>query len=617
MVKILPEKVPQKIKIRITDINNNDLQVFERFTATVTFNPLDGYKSSSYSEGIYAGGYLEEDVVKLGKNPPVYAVFYNLREHINSLIYDNINYDEAVVASAVLLGDRSRLESDFYRDSKITGITHMLVVSGTHFGILFELLCGALVLFKTPKRFNSLVLMLSVLVVIAVCGFTPSIMRAGSTYFIIALGMFLRLKPDALNSLGVAATAITFMSPFSAGNISFLLSFLSTFGLIYVCPIIYKKLLEFISKIYKPRTVLRAVLFSLCQTLSATVFVMPVSILSFGYVSAVSLICNLLTGYAMVLVMILTVGGVLCLSLPFAFKAAATVFTVPLCRLVRYVKGVVSFFAEMNAPILATNKLYIIPVVLMIFSIIIYVIINNDRISYRLKRSFKIVSSILLSAFILCFTAFYCLLPAEKVMAVDVGEGSCILVSYNNTVIAIGAGDGKSDSEKITNSLLEMGETKIDYIVLPCLDKNIAGGAAALVSSFPETAVILPADGGCIDEMEYISSDKFVFFDSSCRTFDSQGCELLIYKDNGVIINFSGLSLVIYSGGDLSDIVANCGSDEIYVFCAGSVPENISSIGAEKVVLTGETEKIKEFLNNQTEYYVNTFTGSVVFGGAV
>ena len=111
--KAIPDKVPQKLKIRISDVYNNDFKVFDKFTATVTINSLGNYRTSSYSSGIYASGQIVEVTDKLGQNRPFYAVFYDLREYINGLLYDNINYEEASVASAVLIGDHSQLDTNF------------------------------------------------------------------------------------------------------------------------------------------------------------------------------------------------------------------------------------------------------------------------------------------------------------------------------------------------------------------------------------------------------------------------------------------------------------------------------------------------------------------------
>ena len=612
--KAIPDKVPQKLKIRISDVYNNDFMVFDKFTATVTINSLGNYRTSSYSSGIYASGQIVEVTDKLGQNRPFYAVFYDLREYINGLLYDNINYDEASVASAVLIGDHSQLDTNFYTQSKIIGITHMLVVSGAHFGIIFELLGAIMVFLKVPRRINASILIFSIFVLATVCGFSPSILRAGLTYFVIALGRFFFLKPDSLNSLGVAATLITFFSPFSAGNVAFLLSFLSTFGLIFACPEIYKKLLSFASRFYRPKAVSRAILFSISQTLSATLFTLPVLILVYGYVSTLTLVANLLTGYAMSLIMVFSLFAVVILSLPFVFNAAAVVFTVPLCLLIRYVKWITRLLADFDYALLPADTLYIIPCMLMLAGLILAVITCSDDIYSCLKIRLKNITAILLALFVISFTVTTCLVPTDNVAVVDVGKGSAIVISYKNTIIVIGAGDGKSDTARIENAILNMGKTDIDYLILPSLDKNIAGGGAALIRQLPVARVILPRSGEYYNELEYVAGENSIYFDNTCLISANGYGQILIYKENGVIINLEELSAVLYLKGTALELLSNLENPCDSFICAGNVPEDMAESEVEKIILSGETDIIKEFYNKNSlsKGVDNTFNGSVI-----
>ncbi|MBQ9919765.1 MAG: hypothetical protein IJO49_02960, partial [Clostridia bacterium] len=93
----LPINTPQKLKLRLSDVNKIGAEIFDKLHLRVQFNDLDIYKSSSYANEVYAGGYITNLNENLGKNRPFYAVFYDLREKINDLIYDNLYFDDAAV----------------------------------------------------------------------------------------------------------------------------------------------------------------------------------------------------------------------------------------------------------------------------------------------------------------------------------------------------------------------------------------------------------------------------------------------------------------------------------------------------------------------------------------
>ena len=186
--KPVAENIPQKLKLRLSDINSIGADVFDKLQLEVLFNDLDIYRNTSLANKIYAGGYVEALVANLGENRPFYAVFYDLREAISDLIYRNINFDDATVVTAVLLGDKEYLDPDFEKDSKVAGITHMLVVSGMHLGIIFQLLSKLFSALKLWRGTAEILMLGAKFSMTAICGFTPSILRAALTYVIIVLG---------------------------------------------------------------------------------------------------------------------------------------------------------------------------------------------------------------------------------------------------------------------------------------------------------------------------------------------------------------------------------------------------------------------------------------------
>lgn len=581
------------IKIRVSDINKSNLDVFEKSRFNIEFTDITPYKSSSYASGVYASGFMVEKAEKIGFDRPFYAVFYDIRYHVNRLLFDNISFEEATLSTAVLMGDFELLIPAFYSNSKATGVTHLLVVSGSHLGIIFQILGAVLYFLKAPKRVTALVLMFAIFSVSAICGFVPSILRAGLTYFILALGIFFFQKPDPLNSLGIAATVVCLISPFSAGNIAFLLSFMSTFGLIFICPIMYTKCERVINNHFKGSKLLKGGAIAACQTISATICTMPISVLVFGYLSIVSVLVNVLVGYAMSLVLILTLIVVILLWLPIRINALNSLLISALCLIIRYVVFVVNYFASFEYAVVTTNNLFLIPWALLFIGLILAVIKNSDEVKLITKKVMKTISITFVSVSIVMFSILLIPKSQSRIDVLSVGNGNAAIVTIDDKTIMIGSGDGKNDAEKIKNTMLRLGKTKLDMIILPTLDKDFAGGTAAVLEYYPNTDICLPTSGDFADELEYVKSGEYLYFENEAELVLLENYDLLIYKDKGVIINSEEESFVFCCGNFLFDIDDGVKHDDFSLICCNSLPKDLGNYIPNRILFSG-SEKVYE-----------------------
>ena len=605
--------VPQKLKLRLSDINNIDADVFDKIKVEVVFNPLDEYKNSSLSNGVYAGGYIENLLEFKGKNRPFYACFYDLKKHINKLIYDNINYDEATVISAVLIGDLSRLSDEFYYNSKAAGVTHVLVVSGMHLGIIFQFLMIALGVFKVSKRFSAVVLIGFIFVVSAICGFTPSVLRSGLTYLIIAVGMLIYRRPDPLNSLGAATIIILFTGPFGFGNISLLLSLLSTFGILYICPILYLKASSIVNKMglsYKP---VNALIFALCQTLSATLATAPVNILCFGYISAIAPIANILIGYAVSVLLVLSLITVVILALPSVLKVAATLPIIAMCLIVRYVVWAVEICASRPWAVFATNIVFLIPWFLLFITVCL---IPAQKLVNKpfMKKLLKISSVIILCFAILIFGICYNFNKENIESVLSLGDTGSVILNIDNVTVAIGAGDTKNDVINIKNQMLSIGANKLDYLILPSLEKSVSGGAPRLITRLKPTKVILTSQGEYKDKLSHISNDSFLWFNNKSAIKPTPDTEIFVIANIGAVVNTMDYSLIISFGKGINNLYKLSNKSEPILILVNEVNEEFKELNLSKIVLSGNEDSVKNMKNRLknltvpiTEVYKNNY----------
>ncbi len=591
-------------KVRVTDIYDSGFDVFEKVKLSVKFTPLGDFKSSTYSKGVYCSANLLKRGESLGDfDRPIYAIFYDLRKNLSKRIFENLPFDEATISAAVLLGDFEFLDEDFYLNSKITGVTHMLVVSGMHLGIIFTALYFLLSLVKAPKRLISIISIFVIFALAAVCGFSPSIIRAGLTYFIMSLGMFFLLKPDPLNSLGIAATVICFVSPFSAGNISFLLSFLSTFGIIFVCPMLYEKCILLLNGMLFNTKLFKGILFAICQTVSATICTLPISVLVFGYISIVSVLVNVLIGYAMSFVLVLSIAFVILVSLEIKSPVINTLVSTVLCLGIRYSVFIINSMAKLENSVTAAEILYLVPWLLLVITVLLFVIGKSSKFSAVLRKACASLSVVL-------FLIVYLFIPKTNLEVLSLGNGAAVVIRMDDKIIAVGAGDGEFDIQKIKNSVVGLGDNQIDLLILPTLEKDFSGGAPKLINEYENLSVCLPNDGEFTQKLNYVNNGKYTYFENKASIILNNDFELLIYKDKGVIINSKEMSVVIACSDDVSAFLSDAKRENVLLICCNKVPNNIEKSNIKEIVFVGDEENFTKYKGNLVK---NTFKKSISY----
>lgn len=279
--------------------------------AKISLSEIDqDYKVSNFSNKIYISGSIKEfertdvtDNISKGVN--------KIRNYVAKTVFANMSEDSAATVYALVSGDRSYLEDGFYDNIKASGVAHVMVVSGMHLSIIVSLALKFIE--KTVYRpyFRAFIMFCAVIIMCAVCGFTNSILRAGITYIIMALGLLLNRPYSGENALGGAVTFILISSPFTVFNIGFQLSVLSTLGILAVALPICKHL-DIKNKI------LKYIVDTILLSLSAMLLTLPVTIYVFGYVSNVSVITNLLISFPVTVILSVSVVAlILSLILPF------------------------------------------------------------------------------------------------------------------------------------------------------------------------------------------------------------------------------------------------------------------------------------------------------------
>ena len=135
--------------------------------------------------------------------------------------------DRAAIARAMLLGDRSFLDSQQADSFRETGAFHVLVVAGLHVGVLTAFLFWAGKKLRLPIPARALLTIAALCFYVAIVEDRPPITRAALMAAIYLLACILYRRAALLNAVSLAAIVILLFRPSEIAQASFQLSFLA------------------------------------------------------------------------------------------------------------------------------------------------------------------------------------------------------------------------------------------------------------------------------------------------------------------------------------------------------------------------------------------------------
>lgn len=201
----------------------------------------------------------------------------------------------AAIASAILVGDRSRLPQEDEKRLQRAGTYHVIAISGGNIAIVTALLlCLARVLL-VPHRMAAAVTIGALLFYAQITGPAPSVERAVTAAVIFLAARVLDHRGPPLNALAVAALLAVAHSPVSVFDPGFLLSFGATLGILVGTPRLSRPARrEPASWVVRVcRAFGRACKAIVAATICAELILVPVSAAVFGRITFAGLLLNL------------------------------------------------------------------------------------------------------------------------------------------------------------------------------------------------------------------------------------------------------------------------------------------------------------------------------------
>lgn len=515
-----------------------------RFAMTA---PEEDPASYNGANGIFLLAYQADEMTLTQGNETWRDQIARFRQMIREILHDCFPADAVPFAQALLLGDTSEIDYETDTDFKVSGIRHVVAVSGLHVSILFALL-GA-VTFK--KRYLMAPVGLGVLFLFAaLAGFSPSVNRACIMSALMLLALLLNREYDGPTALSFAVLVMLVCNPLTVANVSFQLSVASVAGIYLFQAGIAGWMTGVLGGTdggKLRRTVVRWVTTSVSITLSAMVFTTPLCAYYFGMVSLIGPLTNLLALWVISLIFY----GIMAVCLLYGLTAAGAALLAKLVSLpIRYVLLVAKTLADFPLAAVYTESDYITIWLVFVYILLVVFLFGKNR------RPAVLSCCAALGLCIALLASWNEGRGEFRMTVLDVGQGQCILIQSEgrNYMVDCGGDSDTKTADLAAAALLSRGITKLDGLILTHLDRDHAGGAEYLLSRVDTALLILP---GTYTELGQATAGEVLYAEenlritagntvitvyaptfpgtsnemSLCVLFDTEKCDILITGD--------------------------------------------------------------------------------------
>ncbi len=297
-----------------------------------------------------------------------------MREYLVSRIEGlSFNKESRGLLMALFVGDRSFLGKNTINDFKSTGTMHILALSGLHVGIIMLFFVFLFSLFGFNRRVTLIFSIVLLPLYIFIVGVRPPILRAYILFAMIALSFVIKRKPNSLNALGTAGFLSLVIFPSWVNSVSFQLSYLSIFGIIY-----YSK--QFHLDIKNKIAYYLISLFLV--SIYATLFTFPILVRYFKYFSIEGPLVNLfIIPYLTVFMWLVLIVLIFSVILPFLtplFAFVVSVFSGIFLKIVSLFAGLI--------PVIRVRSISNEAIVLYLFLLLILPLVLKAPVNAMVKK---------------------------------------------------------------------------------------------------------------------------------------------------------------------------------------------------------------------------------------
>jgi len=310
------------------------LRPFNNFNNPGRYN----YESAMKLRGISCTASVSDGrkVVLIGEGELEFPleILEKARRPIRSLFHSALSPRNDALFRALILGERQGIDLELREIFNKTGLGHVLAVSGLHIGLVawlaFTLVKGllslsyGLALKADIRKVAAIITVFPIVAYTCLAGFHVSSQRAMIMALAYLFSIIIGREKEVWSTLSLAALVVLAVNPYALFTVSFQLSFCAVVGILWLAPILYRKIPMPEETGGMRNTILQPLYAHLIGlsvvTLSAVIFLLPIISFYFHRVSLVSIPANL-TVVPILGLWVIPMGLLAAMSLPIPFLA--------------------------------------------------------------------------------------------------------------------------------------------------------------------------------------------------------------------------------------------------------------------------------------------------------
>ena len=352
----------QKLKIKIADsiilattgrypeYNYLDkVKITGKLEAPAEYDDFN-YKNYLMKDGIYSViNFPKIEKLDRGRasiQASIYSGILWIKQKIRESIRKNFSPPQSSILEGTILGDNGVMSQDLKNKLNITGLRHIIAVSGTHVVILSSIIMSLLLAFGFWRGQAFYLAVIFICLYIILTGLPASGIRAGIMGGIYLLAQKLGKQSAISRIIVLACSLMLLFNPLLLFyDVGFQLSFLAVFGIIYFEPLI-RNFFKFLIKKFSGLNIKEKhenSLSLISVTLAAQIFTLPIIVFNFGNISWVSPIANILV---LPIIYYLMLFGFLASLAGIFSNILGWLLSIPCYILLNYFIWVIDFFSK-------------------------------------------------------------------------------------------------------------------------------------------------------------------------------------------------------------------------------------------------------------------------------
>ena len=444
----------------------------------------DTFNSTNYYIGKGISAYLTdvEDIFVLSNSPDkLDQLLNNTALKLSNTLKKRSNYETGAFLSALIIGNRDDLDGNTRLNFSRAGISHILALSGMHLAILSAAISKILSLLGINKKYRTITISIFTLLYMALTGFSPSVVRAGTMLIITGLLYLLSHTNDSITSLFIAISVILVFTPYAVFDISLWLSAFATLGVIVFSEFRSNELTSN-NETSRLKSMLCALRDGILVSAFAFAATFAISVSNFRTFSVISLFSTLI--FAFIIELFIYLGIIALLIGRF----------VPMNKMLICFADVIKELAESISSIrwiyVSANSL-IITIMLYIFSVLFFCFLLLDI--QKKKRSIVILCALLCVIF--AIAALNTTITRNKddiIYSPDSGGDMFLLKSEGYITVVYSGKSGVNSSYALENLLTDNKITYLDTLLLTNYSYSSVQFCAEIMNSVKTDCILIP-----------------------------------------------------------------------------------------------------------------------------